>query len=214
LAGIHQGGANRVAEPSRSLLTEALKMYRLPASLLLSVLLGACAAPQTLVQSIDAPVLSAASTFAIDPPPLGTTGSANPNEAARLRAAIEGEITRVLGSKGYEIADPESADLKVAYRLAFMGRLPRNEREDAVAESRVATGPGDPYGTYRPLPEAAEGERPAMLLVTITDRKSSAIVWQATNEGLATSTASAVGEVSRATRAALAKVPTAQRRRP
>ena len=182
-------------------------MYRLIASLVLGLFVVACAAPQTLVDSIDAAALSAASTFAIDPPPRETTGAATPKEAARLRATIEAELARVLDDKGYRQSDPQSADLVVTYRVVYMGRVERAEHESAVAEPRVGPATGDPYGTYQPLPDAAQGERREMLLVTITDRKSAKVVWQATNEGLATGTASAVGEVSHAARGALEKVP-------
>jgi Domain of unknown function (DUF4136) len=190
-------------------------MYRRTIALfVLATLAAACAAPQTIIDSTDVAALSAASTFAINPPPVDTTGAATPHEGTRLRAAIEGEITRALTGKGYHLADPQSADLLVTYRLVSMGRVQRNEREDVVAESRVRSGPGDPYGAYQPLPETAAGERREMLLVTIADRKSATIVWQATNEGLATGTASAVGEVTGAARGALAKVPPSRRERP
>ena len=134
-------------------------MYRLIAALLAGIVVGACAAPQTLVESIDVAALSSASTFAIDPPPPGTTGATTPQEGTRLRTAIEGEIARTLGRKGYRLTDPQSAELLVAYRLVYMGRVKRDEREDAVAQSRVAPGPGDPYGAYQALPESSQGER-------------------------------------------------------
>jgi hypothetical protein len=188
-------------------------MNRLIVALLVGAV-GACAAPQALVQSTDVAAFAGASTFAIQLPPPGTTGAATPTEGARLRTAIEGEIVRVLGSKGYHPADPGAADLLVTYRLAYMGRLRLDEKEDVVAESRVALGSGEPYGTYRPLPETAQGARRELLLVTITDRKSARIIWQATNDGLATGTASAVGEVSGAARATLAKVPNSSSGRP
>jgi hypothetical protein len=175
--------------------------------ILLAGALGGCAAPPAVIESADGATLSAASTFTIDPPPLDTTGAATSREGSRLRAAIEGEIVRSLGHKGYHLADPQSAQLVVAYRLASMGRVPREDREDAIAESRVASGPGSPYRPYQPLPEQAEGARREMLLLTIADRQSARIVWQATNEGLATSTASAISVVSGATRGALAKLP-------
>lgn len=189
-------------------------MYRTVLSVILGALVSACAAPQTLIQSADSAALSAAATFAIEPPPLGTTGAATPHEGERLRTAIEGEITRVLGGKGYRLADTQSADLLVSYRVVYMGRLARDAHEDVVAESRVTPGAGDPYGVYRPLPESAQGERRELLLVTIADRASATVVWQATNEGLATGTASVLGEASRATREALAKVPKSRRGRP
>ena len=189
-------------------------MYRLIASLSLGIVISACTAPQTLVESIDVTALSAASSFAIDPPPQGTTGAATRNEGARMRAAIESEIARVLGGKGYRLSDPQLADLVVTYRVVYMGRVKRDEHENAVAESRVGPATGDPYGTYQPLPESAQGERREMLLVTIADRKSARIVWQATNEGLATGTASAVSEVSRAARGAFEKLPRSRRAQP
>ena len=189
-------------------------MVRLPVSVVLGVILGACAAPQTLLQSVDASALAAASTYAIEPPPPGTIGADTRHEGERLRTSIEGEIARVLDGKGYGRSERETADLRVSYRLVSMARLKLDEREDAVAESRVGPGPGDPYGSYHPLPESAQGERHEMLLVTITDRRSATIVWQATNEGLATSAGSAVSEVSRAAREALAKVPKSQPRHP
>jgi len=186
-------------------------MHRLTAIFMLCVFVGACAGPQTLIESTDAATLAAASSFAIDPPPSGTTGAATPQEGLRLRAAIEGEITQIFINKGYRLADPQAADLVVTYRLVYMGRVKRDDHEDVIAESRVAGGPGDPYGTYQPIPESAQGERREMLLVTIADRKSSAIIWQATNEGLATGTSSAVSEVSRAARVTLAKLPHSHR---
>lgn len=189
-------------------------MYRLISLLLLALVVGACAAPRTLVESIDEAALSAASTFAIDPPPRGTTGAATSSEGTRVREAIETEITRVLDGKGYRLSDPKSADLVVTYRVVYMGRVQRDEHESAAAESRVGPATGDPYGIYQPLPDTAQGERREMLLVTIADRKSARIVWQATNEGLATGTASAVGEVSRAARGALEKVPKSRRGQP
>ncbi len=182
-------------------------MHRWVTTLVFCVSVGACAGPQTLVESADLGVLAAAATFAINPPPAGTTGATTPHEGTRLREAIEGEIAQVLKSKGYRQVDPPAADLVVTYRLVFMGRVNRDDREDVIAESRVASGPGDPYGTYHPIPETARGERREMLLVTIADRKSSMVVWQATNEGLATGTSAAVSEVSRATRATLARLP-------
>jgi len=187
---------------------------RITALLAVLVLLGACAAPETLLLSTDSGTIAAASGFAIVAPPAGTIGAANSHESERLRAAVEDEITRTPRAKGYRLADPTVADLKIEYRLVPEGRVPREDRENTVAESRVSTGPGDPYGTYRPLAGTGAGERRGMLLLTITNVKSGATVWQATNEGVVAGTSSAVHAAVRGTRAALAKIPEARHRAP
>jgi Domain of unknown function (DUF4136) len=185
-------------------------MRRLPQLLVPLALLVACAAPETLVQSIDTTAITAAATFGIEAP--DASGAADPAYAERLQAAIEGEIVRTLSAKGYRQVALAQAELKVSYRLAPMGRVARDERENPQAESRTSMGPGDPYGNYQPLAGTGAGTRQGMLLVTITAAKSGAVVWQATSEGTATSASSAIGMAARSARAALAKIPTAQRR--
>jgi hypothetical protein len=187
-----------------------MEMKRLLHLLVPLALLVACAAPETLVQSIDAAAIAAATTFGIEAP--DASGATDPALAERLQAAVESEITRALSAKGYQHAALAGADLKVSYRLASMGRVARDERENPQAESRTTLGPGDPYGSYHPLAGTGAGARRGMLLVTITNAKSGAVVWQATSEGVATSTTSAVGAVERSVRAALAEVPASQHR--
>jgi len=184
-------------------------MKRLLQRLLPLTVLVACAAPETLVQSIDAAAFAAATTFGIEAPDV--SAASDPVSAGRLQEAVEGEIVRTMSAKGYrQVA--AGADLKVAFRLASMGRIARDERENPQAESRTSLGPGDPYGDYQPLAGTGAGERRGMLLVTITSAKTGAVVWQATNEGVATSSTSAIGVATRSARAALAKIPTAAHR--
>jgi len=173
--------------------------------------LGACAAPETLVEPGNIAAFAAAATYAVDAPDLGD--AADRGTAERMHAAVESEITRALSGKGYERAALAAADLKVSYRLASMARVPREAREDPQAESRTRLGPGDPYGDYQPLAGTGGGMRRGLLLLTITDVKSGAVVWQATSEGEATSTAAAVGAVGRGARVALSRIPAAQRHR-
>jgi hypothetical protein len=193
---------------------EGVHMTRFIMLSALIAFLCACAAPETLLVSTDSATIAAASSFAIEAPPPAMAGAADAGEVARLHTAVQDEITRTLSSKGYRLADASVADLKIAYRLVPMGRVPRLDRENTVAESRVSTGAGDPYGTYRPLAGTGGGERLGMLLLTIVDAKSGATVWQATNQGEATGTSSAVRAVVRGTRAALAKIPAAHRPAP
>jgi hypothetical protein len=176
-------------------------------------LLASCAAPDTLVQSTDAAAIARASTFAIEAPPAASDAVASA-DVARLRAAVESEIGRSLAAKGYRPAERATADLWIAYRLVPMGRIAREDRENPIAASRPSMGPGDPYGTYEPLAGAGGGERLGMLLVTITDARSGAIVWQATSEGMATTSASAARGAARGTHAALAKLPQTLHRAP
>jgi hypothetical protein len=185
-------------------------MRRLPLLLAPLALLAACAAPETLVQSIDTAAFAAATTYGIEAP--DASGAADPAYAEKMQAAVEGEIVRTLSAKGYQQVALAHAELKVSYRLASMGRVARDERENPQAESRVSAGPGDPYGNYQPLAGTGAGTRRGMLLVTITTAKSGAVVWQATSEGTATSASSAIGMAVRSARAALANAPSAQRR--
>ena len=187
-------------------------MKRLPQLLAPLALLAACAAPEALVQSTDAASFASAATFSVETP--DSTGASDPALAGRLHAAVESEIVRLLSAKGYHQVGVAQADLKVAYRLASMGRAARDDRENPQAESRTSLGPGDPYGDYHPLGTTGAGARQGMLLVTITNAKSGTIVWQATSEGAASSTSSAIGEVTRSARAALKNIPSAQRRGP
>lgn len=175
------------------------------AALALGAWLGACAAPATLVQSVDAAAIGSATTYSLESP---ATPPAT-DEARQLRGAVESELGRGLAAKGFRAA-PVGADLAVAFRLVPTGRVDRDEREHPRAEARTPVGPGDPYGGYRPLAGADGGERLGMLLVTITDTRTGAIVWQATSEGSATGTASAMAAVTRAARAALDKLPHAR----
>jgi len=172
-------------------------------------LLAACAAPDTLVQPVDASAFATASTFAVEAPDVA--GTADRGAAERLRAAVEEEVTRVMSAKGYQPAALGAADLRVTCRLASMGRVAREDREDPQAESRPKMGAGDPYGGYEPLAGTGAGARRGLLLVTITDVKSGAVILQATSEGVATSTSSAAREVARGARTALEKVPDARR---
>lgn len=189
---------------------EETDMRHWPPMLVALAVLVACAAPETLVQSIDTAAIAAATTFGIEAP--DASGASDPGYAEQLQAAVEAEIVRTLSAKGYQQVALAQAELKVSYRLASMGRVARDERENPQAESRTSLGPGDPYGNYQPLAGTGAGTRRGMLLVTITTAKSGAVVWQATSEGTATSASSAIGMATRGARAALAKVPTAQRR--
>jgi hypothetical protein len=175
------------------------------ATVTLAAWLAACAAPETLVQSVDATAIGSATTYSLEPPP----APAASDEGRQLRGAVETELGHSLEAKGFR-ALPAGADLKVAFRLVPTGRVDRDERAHPRAEARTPVGPGDPYGGYRPLAGADGGERLGMLLVTITDTRSGAIVWQATSEGSATGTASATAAVTRAAHAALEKLPHAR----
>jgi hypothetical protein len=184
-------------------------MKRLAQLLVPLTLLVACATPETLVQSIDTKAFAAATTFGIEAP--DASAASDPGYTERLQTAVESEIAQTLSAKGYQRSALAEADLKISYRLASMGRVARDERQDARAEARTSLGPGDPYGEYQPLTGSSAGARRGMLLVTITDGKSGAVVWQATSEGVASSSTSAVAAVTRSAHAALAKVPAAQR---
>jgi Domain of unknown function (DUF4136) len=187
------------------------RMKRLPRALtphlVLAALVAACAAPETLLQSTDTAAIATASTYAIEAaPPVDPNASSS--EAKQIRSALESEIAKTLEAKGYRAAST-GADLKVSVRVAPTGRMAREESVDPNVHVPTAVGPGDPYGGYRPFTGAEGGERLGMLLLTITDTRSSAIVWQATSEGSATGTASAISAVKRAAHAALEKIPKA-----
>jgi hypothetical protein len=168
-------------------------------------LLAACAAPDTLVQTSDIAAFSATSTFGIET--LAATGSSDPQLASRLNVAVEKEIARSLAGKGYRQVALAEADLKVEYRLASLGRVPRNDRENPREESRPKMGAGDPFGDYEPLTGAGAGARHGLLLVMITSAKSGAVVWQATSEGIANGADAVVRMATRGARDALARVP-------
>lgn len=187
-------------------------MKRLPHLLVPLAFLAACATPETLVQSIDTSAFATATTFGIEAP--DASAASDPGYAERLQAAVESEIVRTLSAKGYHRSAFAEADLKISYRLASMGRIARDDRENAWAESRTSLGPGDPYAPYQPLAGTSAGARHGMLLVTITDAKSGAVVWQATSEGVASSSTAAIGVVTRSAHAALAKIPAAPHREP
>ena len=113
-----------------------------------------------------------------------------------------------------QIAALANDDLRVSYRLASLGRVAPEDRENPMSEPRTSVGPGDPSSEYVPLSGTGVGARQGILLVTITEAKTGAVVWQATSEGIASSTASAVSAVTRGTQAALEKVPAASKRAP
>ncbi len=168
--------------------------------------LCACAAPETLLQTTDASAFQAARSYVIEVPPAPDVNDSGADLARRLRAAVEGEITRSLNAKGYRVAASD-ADLSVAYKIAATGRGSREAADHPRGVVRPSVGAGDPYAAYRPLAGTGVGDRTGMLLVMITSAKTGAVVWQATSEGSATSDASAERAVTRGTQAALAKLP-------
>jgi hypothetical protein len=174
----------------------------------LALLAVGCASPLTNdIQASDPATFAAGRSYAIEPQ---ETPAASPL-AASVRAAVESEITKSLGSKGYEPVGQTAAQLKITYRLVPTGSRPREERVPEALAAHVSMGAGDPYSGYRPPAGADAPEKFGMLLLTVTDVKSGKVVWQATSEGSATSESSVVSVATQATRAVLDKVPRAAR---
>lgn len=159
------------------------------------------------VQASDPAVFAAGRSYAIE----AQETPAATELAGRVRAAVETEIAKSLGGKGYQRAEPAAAQLKVTYRLVPLGSHLREDRVSPALESHVSVGPGDPYGGYVPASGAEATEKFGMLLLTVTDVKSGNVVWQATSEGSATSKSSIVSAATKAAHAVLEKVPQAAR---
>jgi len=159
------------------------------------------------IQASDPAAFAAGRSYAIEAQDAPATSALG----ERVRAAVESEIAKSLGAKGYQRVEPATAQLKVVYRLVPMGSRARDERVPAALTGKVSVGAGDPFGGYRPPAGADAAEKLGMLLVTVTDVKSGKVVWQATSEGSATSGDSAVSAATQATHALLDKVPRAAR---
>jgi len=162
---------------------------------------GACATPTTLVQSTDVAALASARTYVVESP-----AGVSSDEGVRVSHRISEEIGQILDARGFR-ATASEADLKVSFRVVPGGRRAREEPEKARIGARTAVGPGDPFEAYTPFNDAEGDQRIRVLLLAITDNRSGAIVWQTTTECDVTSTASALSQAGRATRAALSKVP-------
>ena len=159
------------------------------------------------VQASDPTTFAAGRSYSIE----AQEAPAASELAARVRAAVETEIAKSLGDKGYQRAEPATAQLKITYRLVPLGSHLREERVSPALESHVSVGQGDPYGGYVPPAGGEATEKFGMLLLTVTDVKSGNVVWQATSEGSGTSKSSVVSAATRATHAVLEKVPPAAR---
>ncbi len=173
---------------------------------LVALVLAACATGLTnTIQEGDPTLFAAAHSYAItSPEPPAATA-----QGAQLRETVESQITKSLEGKGYQRADAGTAQLKVSYQLVPLGTRLRDERVPAAVAAHVNTGPGDPYGGYRPPAGADASEKFGMLMLSVTDAKTGSVVWQGSSEGVVTSRRSMLNAARQATSEILAKAPKA-----